>query len=47
MNEENLQYRINEVNAIMRKMKDDGYRLIVTEGKTKVAWIKVGEADGK
>lgn len=41
--EQTLQYYINQVNSVMRKMKDDGYRLTLVENKTKVAWIKVGE----
>ena len=41
--EATLQYYINNLNAVMRKMKDDGYRFVITDNKTKVAWIKVGE----
>lgn len=41
--ENDLSYKLNQVNSLMRIMKEDGYRLTVVEGKTKVAWIKIGE----
>lgn len=41
--ENDLSYKLNQVNSLMRIMKEDGYRLTVVDGKTKVAWIKIGE----
>lgn len=45
--EQNLQYKINQINSLMRTMQHDGYRLTLVDNKTKVAWIKVGKPDSR
>lgn len=39
--ENNLQFEVNRVNAVMFKLQSQGYRLVLKENGKRLAWIKI------